>query len=96
MNDRKRGLRAGAWATLVPNLLLGGCTFRGAPSYALFGAYFPLWLLSGVIGMAGALVAHRLFVATGWVRVIPYQLSVCTAIGFAVAALIWLSGTEQL
>jgi hypothetical protein len=62
----------------------------------LFGAYFPLWLLSSLAGIAGALIAHRMFVATGWVRVVPYQLSVCASIGLAVGVLVWLSGTGWL
>jgi uncharacterized membrane protein YeaQ/YmgE (transglycosylase-associated protein family) len=75
---------------------LAGCVARGAPSYALFGAYFPFWLLSAVTGIVGALVAHRAFVATGYVRRVPYQLSVCTAIGIVVGVLVWLWGTGQL
>ena len=63
---------------------LAGCAARGAPSSVLFGAYFPFWLLSSVAGVVGALVAHRIFIATGWVRRVPYQLSVCTAIGIVV------------
>ena len=35
----------------------------GAPSYVIFGAYLPRWLLAGLIGIVAALVAHRLFVA---------------------------------
>lgn len=75
---------------------LTACVARGAPSSALFGAYFPFWLLSAVMGIVGALVAHRVFVATGWARTVPYQLSVCTAIGVVVGVLVWLSGTGQL
>jgi hypothetical protein len=77
-------------------LSLQGCTLHGAPSYEIFGAYFPLWLLSAVVGLVGALIAHRLFVSTGWARVVPLQLSVCVAIGLMVAVLFWLSGTGQL
>ncbi len=77
-------------------LPLQGCASRGAPSYEIFGAYFPLWLLSGVLGVVGALIAHRVFVATGWAQTVPLQLSVCVAIGLTVAALVWLSGTGQL
>ncbi|RXN86121.1 hypothetical protein C7R54_20490 [Achromobacter aloeverae] len=64
----------------------------GAPSYALFGAYFPHWLFSAVLGIFVALAAHRLFVATGWSRTIPLQLSVCTAIGLVAAVLAWALG----
>lgn len=78
------------------SLSLQGCTRHGAPSYEIFGAYFPLWLLCAVIGLVGALIAHRIFVSTGWARVVPLQLLVCVAIGVTVAVLFWLSGTGQL
>ena len=78
------------------SLSLQGCTQHGAPSYEIFGAYFPLWLLSALIGLVGALIAHRVLVSTGWTRVVPFQLFVCVAIGLMVAVLCWLSGTGQL
>ncbi|KVD08106.1 hypothetical protein [Burkholderia ubonensis] len=80
-------------AALAPALPLAGCAARGAPSYVLFGAYFPLWLVSALIGVGGAIVAHRVFVATGWAATVPYQLAVCTAIGLVIAVLVWLTGT---
>jgi hypothetical protein len=83
-------------AAVALNLSLQGCTLRGAPSYEIFGAYFPLWLLSAVVGLMGALIAHRIFVSTGWAQIVPFQLSVCLAIGLAVGVLFWLSGTGQL
>lgn len=75
---------------------LQGCTLRGAPSYEIFGAYFPLWLLSAVAGLVGGLIAHRIFVSTGWAQIVPSQLSVCLAIGLTLAVLFWLSGTGLL
>jgi hypothetical protein len=66
---------------------------RGAPSYELFGAYFPLWLLSALVGLVGALIAHRVSVSTGWAQIVPFQLFVCVAIGLTIAVLFWLSGT---
>jgi hypothetical protein len=83
-------------AIAAPGLCLQGCTLRGAPSYEIFGAYFPLWLLSALLGFVGALIAHRIFVSTGWVRIVPFQLSVCVALGLTVAVLFWLAGTGQL
>ncbi|MDN7524642.1 hypothetical protein QZM97_03530 [Burkholderia orbicola] len=80
-------------AVLTPALPLAGCASRGAPSYVLFGAYFPLWLVSAIVGIVGAIVAHRVFVATGWAATVPYQLAVCTAIGLVVAVIVWLTGT---
>ncbi|MDE1005700.1 MAG: hypothetical protein OSB38_08540 [Paraburkholderia fungorum] len=81
---------------LTLSLSLQGCALRGAPSYEIFGAYFPLWLVSAVAGFVGAVIAHRIFVSTGWAQIVPYQLSVCLAIGLTVAVLFWLSGTGQL
>ncbi|MFP3614172.1 YtcA family lipoprotein [Paraburkholderia sp. DD10] len=75
---------------------LQGCTLRGAPSYEIFGGYFPLWLVSAIVGLAGALIVHRVFLATGWTRVVPLQLFVCVAAGLTVAVLFWLAGTGQL
>ncbi|WP_028227139.1 hypothetical protein [Paraburkholderia ferrariae] len=93
---QRTGSRFAAACSPLAFMPLTGCATRGAPSFALFGAYFPFWLLSSVTGIAGAVVAHRVFVATGWVRAVPYQLSVCTAIGVVVGVLVWLSGTGQL
>ncbi|MFM0200781.1 hypothetical protein PQR53_13000 [Paraburkholderia fungorum] len=83
-------------AIAVLSLSLQGCTLRGAPSYEISGAYFPLWLVSAVAGFVGALIAHRIFVSTGWAQIVPAQLSVCVAIGMTVAVLFWLAGTGQL
>lgn len=83
-------------APLTLGLSLQGCSTHGAPSYAIFGAYFPLWLLSGLIGAAGALVAHRVLVMTGLANWMPLQLAVCVAIGVVIAVVVWLSGAGHL
>lgn len=70
---------------------LHGCA--GAPSLSLFGAYFPLWLLSALVGIAGALVTWRIFVTTGWADTVRWQLLVNTAIGLMIAEIVWLIGT---
>ncbi len=82
-------------ALAAPCASLQGCAFGGAPAFDLFGAYFPLWLLSALIGALGAVIAHRVFVATGWAQIVPCQLLVNTAIGVTVAVLAWLLGTGQ-
>jgi len=69
---------------------LTGCAAAGAPSFTLFGAYFPAWLLCGLIGVVGAGVARAGFVATGLAMVLPYQLLVCTAAGVIAATVVWL------
>ena len=80
----------------VLSMSLQGCSLRGAPSYEIAGAYFPLWLLSAVVGLVGATIAYRISVSTGLAQVIPAQLFVCVAIGLTIAVLFWLSGTGQL
>jgi hypothetical protein len=75
-------------------LALGGCS-TGAPSFVLFGAFFPAWLLCGTLGIVGAGVARAAFVASGLSDVLPYQLFVCTAVGVIVALFIWLIGFGQ-
>ena len=72
---------------LILSLPLTGC---GAPSYQLFGAFFPAWMLCALVGIAGALAARAIFVANGLTSEFPYQLAVCTAIGVIVAVLLWL------
>jgi len=69
---------------------LGGCGLNGAPSFSLFGAYFPAWLLCSVIGVLCGIVARIVFVAKGLSGVLPFQLFVCTAIGALCGALTWL------
>jgi YtcA family len=77
---------------VLVSLPLGGCSVGGAPSFDLFGAFFPAWLLSGITGLACAIVARGIFVKTGFAHTLPYQLAVCTSIGVIVAVLIWLIG----
>ena len=71
-------------------LLLGGCADAGAPSFALFGAFFPAWMLCATIGILGAGLARAVFVGTGLTAVLPHQLIVCTAIGTIVGIAFWL------
>jgi hypothetical protein len=73
-------------------MTLTGCSGGSAPSFDLFGAFFPAWLLCGVIGIAGAAVARVVFVSTGLANTLPYQLAVCVAIGVITAILVWIVG----
>jgi hypothetical protein len=77
--------------TLLPliSLALGGCTQRGAPSFALFGAYFPAWMLCAVLAIFASIGARAIFVATGLSNVLPFQLFVCLSIGVCFALLVW-------
>ena len=71
---------------------LGSCSTGGAPSFDIFGAFFPAWLLCGVAGVAGAIVARVAFVSSDLADVLPYQLAVCTAIGVIAGLLVWFVG----
>ena len=77
------------WLT---SMALGGCSAGGAPSFDLFGAFFPAWLLCGIVGIGGAIAARLAFVSIGVADTLPYQLTVCTAIGVITALLFWLVG----
>ncbi len=87
-------LPIGASAALILFLpiCLGGCSAAGASSFDLFGAFFPAWLLCGVVGIAGAVIARVIFVSTRLANTLPYQLAVCAAIGVITALLVWLVG----
>jgi hypothetical protein len=76
----------------LESFLLGGCSPGGAPSFDLFGAFFPAWLLCGIIGIAGAVGARVAFVSRGLANILPYQLAVCAAVGVIAAVLTWLIG----
>jgi YtcA family len=71
-------------------LSLCGCSQAGAPSFDLFGAFFPAWLLCAVLGIFIAFVARIFFVARNLTDVLPFQLSLCTSLGVILALLVWL------
>jgi hypothetical protein len=80
-------------ALLATALGLSGCAVQGAPSYTLFGAYFPAWMFCAAIGLVAAAVARAFFEATGLAYVLPFQLFVCASIGVCAglaAGLLWL------
>lgn len=68
-------------------LSLAGC--GGAPSLTIAGAYFPAWLLCGLIAVFVAVIARGLMLVTRLSNHIPYQLAVCSSIGVIVALLVW-------
>lgn len=77
---------------LVPiaSIALSGCALRGAPSFALFGAFFPAWMACALIGIFAAIGARIAFTASGLASLLPFQLFVCTSIGVIFAVLVWL------
>jgi hypothetical protein len=74
----------------LPLLSLCGCSEASAPSFDIFGAFFPAWLLCAVLGIFVAFGARVLFGARNLTDVLPFQLSVCTSLGAIVALLVWL------
>jgi len=76
---------------VVTSCLLAGCSFAEAPSFELFGAYFPAWMLCGLIGIAGAASARMLLTTAAVNAVVPFQLAVCTSVGVIAALLSWLA-----
>ena len=69
---------------------LSGCTLRGAPTFALFGAFFPAWMLIAGIWILASIVTRAALLATGLSETLPLQLLVCVSAGLIVAILAWL------
>ena len=78
------------WRLLPVYLGLGGCSARPVPTLSLFGAYFPIWILCGLVGMLTAAAARLILVRTGLAEVVPAQLLVCSGAGLIAACLLWL------
>ena len=87
----KRHRISGALMGASLQLVLTSCTSGGAPSFTIFGAFFPGWMLCGLTGIVGAIAARMVFAGSGLSNVLPYQLFVCTAIGVIVAILAWFA-----
>jgi len=69
---------------------VGGCAQRGAPSFVLFGAFFPDWMLLSGIGILAAIGTRVVLIATGLTEVMPLQLLVCVSVGLTIATFTWL------
>jgi hypothetical protein len=87
----RRSLKVAAIALPV-STALGGCSLLGAPSLYLFGAYFPAWMLSGLVAVVVAIAARGVFIATGQGFALPYQFLLCVSIGVITALVFWLLG----
>ncbi|MCX5477990.1 YtcA family lipoprotein [Kaistia geumhonensis] len=75
------------------SLLLSGCTVSaGAPSIALFGAYFPSWLACALAGILGAVLVRLIFIPLGVDDMLPVRLPVYVAIAAAIGFLVSLLG----
>lgn len=84
-------MRLKSMAVWVPAcFFVSGCARRSAPTLSLFGAYFPIWILCGIVGAAAALATRLALVASGLSEAIPAQLLLCVAVGVIAASLAWL------
>ncbi len=65
--------------------------FEGAPSFELFGAFFPAWMLCAGVGIACSLAARAVLAHPRLETAIPHRLIVCTALGVIGALMFWLA-----
>ncbi|SHG99718.1 Uncharacterised protein family protein [Kaistia soli DSM 19436] len=75
---------------ILTSTLLSGCVLHvGAPSIALFGAYFPAWLACALVGILGAVLVRLVLIPLGIDDMLPIRLPVyvalAAAIGFSVS-----------
>jgi hypothetical protein len=70
---------------------LDACSPDGAPSFALFGAYFPTWMFCALIGIIGAALTRVALTSRSLANLIPFQLAVCTASGVIIALMVWVT-----
>jgi hypothetical protein len=88
--DIDRAMLPRAVLLVVMSCTLTGCSLAAAPSFELFGAYFPAWMLCALIGLVGAASTRVILTAPAFNGVVPFQFSVCTAAGVIVALLTWM------
>lgn len=75
---------------LVMSCMLSGCSRGAAPSFELFGAFFPAWMLCALIGILGAAGTRVVLTTPALNGGMPFQLGVCTALGVIVALFSWM------
>ncbi len=71
-------------------LPLAGCKVAGAPSFPIAGAYFPSWMLCGVVGIIVAVGLRVLFLATDIDALLSLRLFTYVSLGTITALLFWL------
>jgi hypothetical protein len=76
---------------VVTSCTLAGCSLAAAPSFELFGAFFPAWMLCALAGVFGAAGARVVLTTQTLSEVIPFRLAVCTAVGTIVGLLVWMA-----
>ncbi|MBS1051497.1 hypothetical protein J4P41_10055 [Gluconobacter sp. NFX36] len=66
-----------------------GCSFQGAPSFPVAGAYFPGWMVCGLIGVAVAVGLRVVFLLTGIDANLSFRLFTYMALGVIAALTVW-------
>jgi hypothetical protein len=82
--------QAGVLSAIAIGAMVSGCADRGAPSFVLFGAYFPAWMLVAGVGVLVGIGTRLALLATGLAEILPLQLFVCVTTGLTVASFTWL------
>jgi hypothetical protein len=68
--------------------LLTAC--QHSPSQNILGSYFPSWMLCALLGIALAVVAHKIFVRTGVSEFIPLKSLVYVSLASSLTFFSWL------
>ena len=76
---------------VVTSCTLTSCSLAAAPSFELFGAYFPAWMLCALIGIVGAAGTRVVLTTPALSGVVPFPFTVCTAVGVIVGLLSWMA-----
>lgn len=71
---------------------LAACTLRGrAPSFVVFGSYFPAWIVCALLGVVATIVIRALFIRSGIDAGLQLRPLVYACLGVLCSLLIWLS-----
>ncbi len=83
---RARGLRAGFYLAWM--IGLSGC--QRAPSFSLFGSFFPVWLFCSIAGILLAFLVHLLLLRLRWDDQLAPSLLVWPAMATFFSLGLWL------
>jgi len=60
--------------------------FLSSPSFSVFGAFFPAWMLYASIALVATIALRGIFIRVGVDDVLPLRLATYTAIAIAIAS----------
>jgi hypothetical protein len=73
----------------ISSVGLGGCASLGAPSFVLFGAFFPAWMFVALCGILVAVLTRVALITTRLAPLLPLQLPLCLSVGLTAAVILW-------